>query len=116
TINDGKISARKTSSSGAPILQTSTPATHGNSGGPVVNDNSEVVSLLTCRGDTVNGQEVSGFSFVVPSNTVMEYVKSAGASNEMGPTDNLYREGLESYLAQYYFDATSSFVQDKKVS
>ena len=38
TINDGKISARKTASSGAPILQTSTPATHGNSGGPVLND------------------------------------------------------------------------------
>src|SRR5215813_8046845 len=100
TINDGKISARKSSSSGAPILQTSTPATHGNSGGPVIDDNSEVVGLLTFRGDTVNGQEVSGFSFVVASNTVMEYVKSAGATNEMGPTDKLYREGLESYWNQ----------------
>jgi S1-C subfamily serine protease len=115
TINDGKISARKTSSSGAPILQTSTPATHGNSGGPVVNDNSEVVGLLTFRGDTVNGQEVSGFSFVVPSNTVMEYVKSAGASNEMGPTDNLYREGLESYWNQYYSDAIPKFEQVKRL-
>jgi len=115
TINDGKISARKTSSSGAPILQTSTPATHGNSGGPVVNDNSEVVGLLTFRGDTVNGQEVSGFSFVVPSNTVMEYVKSAGASNEMGPTDNLYREGLESYWTQYYSDAIPKFEQVKRL-
>jgi serine protease Do len=115
TINDGKISARKTSSSGAPILQTSTPATHGNSGGPVVNDNSEVVGLLTFRGDTVNGQEVSGFSFVVPSNTVMEYVKSAGASNEMGPTDKLYREGLESYWNQYYSDAIPKFEQVKRL-
>ena len=115
TINDGKISARKTSSSGAPILQTSTPATHGNSGGPVVNDNSEVVGLLTFRGDTVNGQEVSGFSFVVPSNTVMEYVKSAGATNEMGPTDKLYREGLESYWTQYYSDAIPKFEEVKRL-
>ena len=115
TINDGKISARKTASSGAPILQTSTPATHGNSGGPVVNDNSEVVGLLTFRGDTVNGQEVSGFSFVVPSNTVMEYVKSAGATNEMGPTDKLYREGLESYWTQYYSDAIPKFEEVKRL-
>src|SRR5262249_42263007 len=42
TINDGKISARKQASSGAPILQTSTATTHGNSGGPVINDQNEV--------------------------------------------------------------------------
>ena len=109
TINDGKISAKKTASSGAPILQTSTPATHGNSGGPVLNDGNEVVGLLTFRGDTVNGQEVSGFSFVVPSNTVMEYVRSAGASNEEGPTDRLYREGLEAYWGQHYSEAIPKF-------
>ena len=95
TMNDGKISARKQASSGAPILQTSAPATHGNSGGPVLNDANEVIGLLTFRGDTVNGQEVSGFAFIVPSNTVMEYVKSAGASNIEGPTDTLFREGLD---------------------
>lgn len=115
TINDGKISARKTASSGAPILQTSTPATHGNSGGPVLNDASEVIGLLTFRGDTVNQQEVSGFAFIVPSNTVMEYVKSAGASNENGPTDKLYREGLESYWTQYYSDAIPKFEQVKRL-
>jgi len=115
TINDGKISARKTASSGAPILQTSTPATHGNSGGPVLNDASEVIGLLTFRGDTVNSQEVSGFAFIVPSNTVMEYVKSAGATNADGPTDKLYREGLESYWNQYYSDAIPKFEEVKRL-
>jgi S1-C subfamily serine protease len=115
TINDGKISARKQATSGAPILQTSTPATHGNSGGPVLNDESEVVGLLTFRGDTVNGQEVSGFSFVVPSNTVMEYVKSAGASNTEGPTDTSFREGLEYYWGQYYSSAIPKFEEVKRL-
>jgi len=115
TINDGKISARKQASSGAPILQTSTPATHGNSGGPVLNDSNEVIGLLTFRGDTVNGQEVSGFSFIVPSNTVMEYVKSAGASNELGPTDNLFREGLSYYWDQYYSSAIPKFEEVKRL-
>jgi serine protease Do len=115
TINDGKISAKKQASSGAPILQTSTPATHGNSGGPVLNDANEVVGLLTFRGDTVNGQEVSGFSFVVPSNTVMEYVKSAGASNVEGPTDKLFREGLDYYWNQYYSNAIPKFEEVKRL-
>ena len=115
TMNDGKISARKQSSSGAPILQTSAPATHGNSGGPVVNDANEVVGLLTFRGDTVNGQEVSGFAFIVPSNTVMEYVKSAGASNVEGPTDTLFREGLDYYWQQYYSSAIPKFEEVKRM-
>ena len=115
TINDGKISARKQAASGAPILQTSAPATHGNSGGPVLNDANEVVGLLTFRGDTVNGQEVSGFAFVVPSNTVMEYVKSAGASNEEGSTDRLFKEGLTYYWDQYYSSAIPKFEEVKRL-
>ena len=115
TINDGKISAKKQATSGAPILQTSTPATHGNSGGPVLNDANEVVGLLTFRGDTVNGQEVSGFSFIVPSNTVMEYVKSAGASNEEGTTDKAWREGLQLYWDQYYSSAIPKFEEVKRL-
>lgn len=115
TINDGKISARKQSASGAPILQTSTPATHGNSGGPVLNDANEVIGLLTFRGDTVNNQEVSGFAFIVPSNTVMEYVKSAGASNTEGPTDTSFREGLDHYWNQYYSSAIPKFEEVKRL-
>ena len=115
TINDGKISARKQAASGAPILQTSTPATHGNSGGPVLNDASEVIGLLTFRGDTVNNQEVSGFAFIVPSNTVMEYVKSAGASNVTGPTDTLFREGLDYYWNDQYSYAIPKFEEVKRM-
>jgi V8-like Glu-specific endopeptidase len=115
TINDGKISARKQAASGAPILQTSTPATHGNSGGPVLNDANEVIGLLTFRGDTVNNQEVSGFAFIVPSNTVLEYVKSAGAANTEGPTDTLFREGLGYYWDQYYSYAIPKFEEVKRL-
>jgi serine protease Do len=115
SINDGKISAKKQASSGAPILQTNTAATHGNSGGPVINDSNEVVGLLTFRGDTVNGQEVSGFSFIVPSNTVMEYVKSAGATNDLGPTDTAFREGLNYYWDQYYSSAIPKFEEVKRL-
>ncbi|HET9526439.1 MAG TPA: trypsin-like peptidase domain-containing protein [Pyrinomonadaceae bacterium] len=115
SITDGKISARKTASSGAPILQTNASATHGNSGGPVLNDANEVIGLLTFRGDTVNGQEISGFAFVVPSNTVMEYVKSAGAANTEGPTDTLFREGLDYYWSDQYSSAIPKFEEVKRL-
>jgi V8-like Glu-specific endopeptidase len=115
TVNDGKISARKTATSGAPILQTNTAATHGNSGGPGVNDQYQVIGLLTFRGDTVNQQEVQGFTFLVPSNTVMEYVKAAGATNALGLTDTLFREGLEAYWDQRYTTAVQKFEEVKRL-
>lgn len=115
TVNDGKISARKTATSGAPILQTNTAATHGNSGGPGVNDNYEVIGLLTFRGDVVNNQEVQGFTFLVPSNTVLEYVRAAGAANTEGLTDTLYRQGLEYYWDQRYSLAIPKFEEVKRL-
>ena len=115
SITDGKISAQKRSASGAPVLQVSAPATHGNSGGPVMTDKTEVAGLLTFGGDRVNDQEVSGFAFVVPSSTVLEFVKAAGVANELGTADRAYREGLELYWAESYSQAIPKFEEVKRL-
>jgi serine protease Do len=115
SITDGKLSAKKTTSEGAPILQISAPATHGNSGGPVLTDKGEVIGLLTFRGDTVNGQEVSGFAFVVPTNTASEFIKKAGTTNTQGLTDQRYREGLDLYFQGYYSKAIPKFEEVKRL-
>lgn len=115
SITDGRISAKKTAADNSPILQISAPATHGNSGGPVVTDNGEVIGMLTFRGDTVGGQEVSGFAFVVPSSTVAEFVRQAGTTNEEGIVDTRYREGLDYYWDGYYSKAIAKFEEVKRL-
>ncbi|MEP6920680.1 MAG: trypsin-like peptidase domain-containing protein [bacterium] len=115
SITDGRVSARKKSASGAPILQISAPATHGNSGGPVMTDKMEVIGLLTFGGDRVNNQEISGFDFVVPSSTVMEFIKASGVTNELGPADKSYREGLELYWAEHFSAAIPKFEEVKRL-
>jgi hypothetical protein len=45
----------------------------------------------------------------------MEYVKSAGANNAEGPTDNLYREGLDLYWDQHYSEAIPKFEEVKRL-
>ena len=109
TTNDGKISAKKTSADGAPILQTNTSTTHGNSGGPAINEKGEVIGLLTFRGNVVNGQEVQGFNFIVPVNTAMEFVKQAGTENKRSTVDTKWKEGLEHFWNQEYRSAQGSF-------
>lgn len=115
SITDGRISARKASADGAPVLQVSAPATHGNSGGPVLNDKGEVIGLLTFRGDKVGGQEVSGFSFIVPTSTVTEFVRQAGTTNEEGLVDRRYREGLELYWEGSYSQAIARLEEVKRL-
>lgn len=108
TTNDGHISAKKTAADGAPILQTNASTTHGNSGGPVLNERGEVIGLLTFRGDTVNNQEVQGFNFIVPINTAQEFVRQAGTQAAVSPIDAKWREGLENFWAGRYTDSKQS--------
>ena len=113
SITDGKVSARKSTGGGVPVLQISASATHGNSGGPVLNDAMEVIGLLTFRGNTVFGQEVQGFNFVVASNTVKEFL--TGVPNELGASDKAYREGLEFYWTQQFKSAIQKFEEVKRL-
>ena len=115
SITDGRVSAKKSAADNSPILQISAPATHGNSGGPVISDKGEVIGMLTFRGDTVGGQEVSGFAFVVPTSTVMEFVRQAGTTNEEGIVDSRYREGLDYYWDGYYSKAITKFEEVKRL-
>ncbi|MBX3277568.1 MAG: trypsin-like peptidase domain-containing protein [Acidobacteria bacterium] len=109
TTNDGSITAKKNSADGAPILQTNTAATHGNSGGPAINEKGEVIGLLTFRGNTVNGQEIQGFNFIVPTSTVMEFVRQSGTENKASPIDVKWREGLDNFWNQRYKYARDDF-------
>jgi serine protease Do len=109
SITDGKVSATdKKSTQGAPVLQINAAATHGNSGGPVIDEDGNIVGLLTFRSEN-NPKETQGFNFVVPVNTVKEFVSQAGAKNEEGDVNKLYKQGLQLYWGGYYKDALASF-------
>lgn len=109
SITDGKVSALKKRDNGAPVIQVDASATHGNSGGPVVNDNGDVIGLLTFGGERVNGQEIQGFSFVVASNSIRELMAKSAVRNVGGSDDKAYREGLDLYSAGKYNSALEKF-------
>lgn len=108
TFTYGHISANKSAASGASVLQTDANIDHGNSGGPVLNAAGEVIGLATFGKD-------SQHNFVVTSNTVKEFVSAVGVKNELGLTDNLYREGLDLYWRGHYSEAMPKFEQVKRL-
>lgn len=115
SFTDGRVSARKSAADGSPIIQISAPVTAGNSGGPVLNDNGEVIGIYAFQGDRVNRQNVQGFGFAIAANTAMEFIRQAGTTNEEGPTDAAYREGLELYWKGKYTAAIAKFEEVKRL-
>jgi S1-C subfamily serine protease len=93
TINEGAVSAIKRTSAGDPIIQISASITHGNSGGPTINDKGEVIGLSTF-GST---GEVQGFNFIVGSATVKKFLDEAKVNTTPSQTTTLWRKGLDEY-------------------
>ncbi|MEO6777476.1 MAG: trypsin-like peptidase domain-containing protein [Kofleriaceae bacterium] len=105
SVTDGAISSLKKAASGEQILQISAPITHGNSGGPAIDQRGNVVGLATFG----NEGDVQGFNFLVASSTLMELVKKAKIEPKQSDTNKAWNSGLEHYWADEFTDAIHDF-------
>ena len=105
---DGKVAnSNKTLQNGSPVLQLNVTVAPGSSGGPVLNQQGEVVGMITFGGS--GWDEETGFPYAVPTSTILEFTRKSGAANEEGSTGPLYREGLDLYWNQDYEGAKTKF-------
>ncbi|MFT3694853.1 MAG: trypsin-like peptidase domain-containing protein [Kofleriaceae bacterium] len=105
SVTDGAISSLKKAATGEQILQISAPITHGNSGGPAIDQRGNVVGLATFG----NEGDVQGFNFLVASSTLMALVEKAKIQPGTSPTSKAWSSGLEHYWADEYSDAIKDF-------
>ncbi|MFQ5893200.1 MAG: trypsin-like peptidase domain-containing protein, partial [Nitrospinota bacterium] len=77
SVTNGAVSGFKQDRTDQPVIQTDAPAAWGNSGGPAVNARGEVVGVLTfvSLAPGPEGAIVQGFNFLIPSNTVREFIQ-----------------------------------------
>ncbi len=95
SINDGAVSAMKHTPSGEPIIQITASITHGNSGGPTINEKGDVIGLSTFG----SKGEVQGFNFIVAGATVKKFLKTAKANTEPSSTMKSWQKALEEMWA-----------------
>ncbi|MEA5597879.1 trypsin-like peptidase domain-containing protein [Rivularia sp. UHCC 0363] len=104
----GQISAKKNLLDGTPVLQITAPVPNGNSGGPVLNDNGEVIGLVTFGPN-------DNFTFLFTSNTIQEFLDSAKINNQQGLVNQQYRQGLQLYSQGNYEQALQKFQLVKRL-
>jgi serine protease Do len=116
TLTTGIVSAIKKSVNGWPVIQMDANINHGSSGGPVCNDEGEVVGLTTFGSIESTGGLAAGLNFAVPVAILNEYVDSAGITPRLSRAAQLFATGLYYFDRQYYGAALKTFDAVRKLN
>ncbi len=87
------------------LIQTDTAINHGNSGGPLVNLQGQVIGINTIiiRGDSYSGDVAEGLGFAIPSNTVRLVIEQLIAKGRVSrPFLGISHQEVTPRLAAYY--------------
>ena len=95
--DEGKIGPIRESHGGWKIFEMSAKSRPGDSGGPVVAKDGEVIAVSAARA-TTNDKS----SYAIPINIAKEFLKEAGITPDPGPLTNIWEKGLYEFsLGQY---------------
>lgn len=112
-LNGSVTNTNKILQNGARVLQINVPVSPGSSGSPILNQNGEVIGMITFRGE--GRDEETNFPYAVPSSKILEYAPKSGAVNEEGPGGLLYREGLDLFWKGDFEGAKKKFEAVQKL-
>jgi serine protease Do len=116
TLTTGIVSAIKNSVNGWPVIQMDASINHGSSGGPVCNNQGEVIGLTTFGSLENSGGLAAGLNFAIPISILYEYIDSAEITPAQSNSTKLFLEGLNFYNKKYYHKALSSFEKVKELN
>jgi S1-C subfamily serine protease len=117
TLTRGLVSARKNMKDGWEVLQIDAAITHGNSGGPVMNDKGEVIGLATFVSvDEQRKQEVQGMNFLVPTTIVNEFLDETDIKPEMSDISLAFEEAMNMFDKSWYKKAFLKFKEVKDMN
>ena len=85
TITKGVVSARRRLD-GFEFIQTDSPINPGNSGGPLINNDSQVVGIITAKVEQAGGKQIEGMGLAIPINSVIDALAALPSETDPGDT------------------------------
>ncbi len=95
SVTNGAVSGFQVDAIGQDMIQTDAPASHGNSGGPAVGDDSRVVGVLTFVSLSQGGAIVQGFNFLIPARDVRTFLQGTGVRAGESTFNPVWAAGVE---------------------
>ncbi|WP_308250038.1 S1 family peptidase [Sphaerisporangium fuscum] len=108
-LTEGPYSAKRTTQTGVPYIQTQAPAYHGNSGGPVFSKDGKVIGMLIAGSVTEGGENTETQTFVLPVGIIKEKLNEKNVKPAQGLTSTRWNEALDDYFRHYYSRALPKF-------
>jgi rhodanese-related sulfurtransferase len=102
SVTNGAVSGFKQDSIGQDIVQTDAPAAHGNSGGPAVGDDAQLVGVLTFVSISQGGAIVQGFNFLIPARDVRTFLQGTGVRPGESRFNPVWVAGIELLFGDRY--------------
>jgi S1-C subfamily serine protease len=94
SVNNGAVTAQKNLSDGTPIYETSGISAQGSSGGPVIDQQGQIIGFVDA------GPPTDRLTFIIPSSVVVDYVRQAGIANPGSATFmSLWTKSMTAYYA-----------------
>lgn len=110
TMTSGLVSAVKTMPGGWKVFQMDAAISGGNSGGPVFNENGDVIGVATFGSiDVQTGTAVQGMNFAIPSSIIKQFLNEINVTPTESTLTTIYKEGVRLFEQQKFKKAYEKF-------
>src|SRR5882672_118407 len=110
SVTNGTVSGFKMDAIGQDLVQTDAPASHGNSGGPAIGDDAELIGVMDFVSlSSGGGAQVQGFNFLIPARDVKTFLQGTEVKAGESKFNPVWRAGVELLLAGRFAAALAKF-------
>ncbi|MBI4247818.1 MAG: trypsin-like peptidase domain-containing protein, partial [Candidatus Rokubacteria bacterium] len=117
SVTSGAVSGFKQDAVGQDVVQTDAPAAHGNSGGPAIGNDANLVGVMTFVSLSPSGGAiVQGFNFLIPARDVLKFLQGTEVAK---PGDSrftpVWAAGLQALFSERYSNAAAKIAEANRL-
>ena len=115
SATNGAVSGFQKDAIGQDMVQTDAPATHGNSGGPAITDDSSLLGVMDFVSMSSEGEVAQGFNFLIPARDVRAFLEGTGVNPGESKFNPAWAAGVDALFNGRYAAAAARIGEANKL-